>query len=91
MIVTFLGVPLTLVDVGSEKIHHEMPDVSTVKSKLDDKNPDYKPPTSQRKIETRKLVWKAESKVENKNMDYRRKSMGISQEDGIDKKPKVKP
>eukprot|EP00090_Calanus_glacialis_P001143 TRINITY_DN10798_c0_g1_i1.p1 TRINITY_DN10798_c0_g1~~TRINITY_DN10798_c0_g1_i1.p1 ORF type:complete len:587 (-),score=154.73 TRINITY_DN10798_c0_g1_i1:437-2197(-) len=73
---------------SSEKIHHEMPDVSTVKSKLDDKNPDYKPPTSQRKIETRKLVWKAESKVENKNMDYRRKSMGISQEDGIDKKPK---
>jgi len=71
-----------------DKIHHDLPDVSTVKSKLDDRNPDYKPPTSNRKIETRKLVWKAESKIENKNMDYRRKSMGLSQEEGIDKKTK---
>jgi len=73
---------------NNDKIHHDLPDVSVVKSKLDDKNPDYKPPTSQRKIETRKLVWKAESKIENKNMDYRRKSMVTSQEDGLDKKPK---
>ena len=52
---------------------------------LPPKNPDYKPPTSSKKIETRKLVWKATSKIENNNTDYRKKSLGLSLEDGINK------
>ena len=33
---------------GLDRVNHEMPDLSSVKTKLDDKNPDYKPPTSMR-------------------------------------------
>ena len=66
-----------------------MPDVSNVRSKLKDKNPDYKPPQSTKRIEVRKLNWKAESKVENNNLDYKKKALQASVENGIDKVPKV--
>ena len=60
-----------------------------MKSKLDDKNLEYKPPTSTKRIETRKLVWRAESKIENNNLDYKKKALATSMENGIDKTPKV--
>ena len=60
-----------------------------MKSKLDDKNLEYKPPTSTKRIETRRLVWRAESKIENNNLDYKKKALATSMENGIDKTPKV--
>ena len=39
---------LTNICSGLDRINHEMPDLSAVKTKLDDKNPDYKPATSVR-------------------------------------------
>ena len=74
---------------GLEKINHDLPDVTNVKSKLDDKNPAYKPPTSTKRIEVRKLQWKAESKIENNNLDYKKKALQASMENGIDKAQKV--
>jgi len=70
-----------------DRLNHEMPDLSAVKTKLDDKNPDYKPPTSMRRIESRKLNWKAESKLDTKNSEYI-KMLGQSVEEGLDKKAK---
>ena len=60
-----------------------------MRSKLDDKNTDYKPPTSTKKIEVRKLHWRAESKIENNNLDYKKKALAASVENGIDKVTKV--
>ena len=40
---------------GLDRINHEMPDLSSVKTKLDDKNPDYKPPTSMRSKQNKLL------------------------------------
>ena len=74
---------------GHEKLNHDVPDVANVKSKLDDKNLEYKPPTSTKRIETRKLVWRAESKIENNNLDYKKKALATSMENGIDKTSKV--
>ena len=71
---------------GHEKLNHDLPDVTNVKSKLDDKNLEYKPPTSTKKIETRKLIWRAESKIENNNLDYKKKALTTSMENGIDSK-----
>ena len=56
---------------------------------MDDKNTDYKPPTSTKKIEVRKLHWRAESKIENNNLDYKKKALAASVENGIDKVTKV--
>lgn len=75
---------------GLEKLNHDLPDVSNVKSKLDDKNLDYKPPTSTKRIEVRKLNWRAESKIMNNNLDYKKKALQASMENGIDKAPKVR-
>lgn len=61
-----------------------------MKSKLDDKNLDYKPPTSTKRIEVRKLNWRAESKIMNNNLDYKKKALQASMENGIDKAPKVR-
>ena len=61
-----------------------------MKSKLDDKNLDYKPPTSTKRIEVRKLNWRAESKILNNNQDYKKKALQASMENGIDKAPKVR-
>lgn len=61
-----------------------------MKSKLDDKNLDYKPPTSTKRIEVRKLNWRAESKIMNNNLDYKKKALQVSMENGIDKAPKVR-
>ena len=72
-----------------EKVNHDLPDVANIRSKLDDKNLDYKPPTSTKKIEVRKLNWRAESKIENNNLDYKKKALQVSIENGIDKIPKV--
>ena len=69
---------MTTIDVG-------LPDVSNVKSRLEDKNPNYKPPTSDKKIESRKLFWVAETKLNTRNYDYLKKSLG----DGMDKVHKV--
>ena len=74
---------------GNEKLNRDLPDVANVKSKLDDKNLEYKPPTSTKRIETRKLIWRAESKIENNNLDYKKKALATSMENGIDKTPKV--
>ena len=41
-----------------------------------------------RRIETRKLNWKAETKLDTKNMNYL-KMMGQSMDEGLDKKTKV--
>ena len=60
-----------------------------MKSKLDDKNLDYKPPTSTKRIEVRKLNWRAESKIMNNNLDYKKKALAASVENGIDKVTKV--
>ena len=76
---------------GLEKVNHDLPDVANIRSKLDDKNLDYKPPTSTKKIEVRKLNWRAESKIENNNLDYKKKALQVSIENGIDKIPKVSP
>ena len=37
----------------------------------------------------RKLTWRAESKIENNNLDYKKKALQASMENGIDKAPKV--
>ena len=37
----------------------------------------------------RKLTWRAESKIENNNLDYKKKALQASVENGIDKAPKV--
>ena len=42
-----------------------------------------------RRIESRKLIWKAETKLDTKNNDYI-KMLGHSVEEGLDKKAKVK-
>ena len=80
---------ITLTVSAPEKLNHDLPDVTNVKSKLDDKNLEYKPPTSTKRIETRKLTWRAESKIENNNLDYKKKALATSMENGIDKTPKV--
>ena len=41
-----------------------------------------------RRIESRKLIWKAETKLDTKNSDYI-KMLGHSVEEGLDKKAKV--
>ena len=41
-----------------------------------------------RRIESRKLIWKAETKLDTKNNDYI-KMLGHSVEEGLDKKAKV--
>ena len=34
-------------------------------------------------------MWRAESKIENNNLDYKKKALATSMENGIDKTPKV--
>ena len=42
-----------------------------------------------KRIEVRKLNWRAESKIMNNNLDYKKKALQVSMENGIDKTPKV--
>ena len=72
------------------QINVGIPDVSNVKSRLDSSNPNYRPPTSDKKIESRKLVWVAQTKLDTNNYDYRKKLLGaVSCEDGLNRIHKV--
>ena len=59
-------------------LHYELPDISNVKSKLDNVNTNYKPPTSNKRIETRKVSrnfktilvenWKSEARERKRHI-----------------------